>query len=70
MSVAPAENVSNSPVLPKIGFSIKEAQKITGLGRTTLWKALNDGRLKYFSVGRRKLFSIEHLQDFLKSYEK
>lgn len=56
--------------LSKIGFSYKEAQKMTGLGRTTLWKAVEEGKLKCFKVGRRRLFSAEHLSDFLKSYEK
>lgn len=51
--------------LPKVGYSIKEAQKITGLGKTTLWEAIADGRLKCFKVGRRTLFSLKHLEDFL-----
>ena len=55
--------------LPKLGFSVKEAEKITGLGRTTLWKAVDDGRLKCFRVGRRVLFSEDHLRSFLLSYE-
>lgn len=54
----------------KLGHSVKEAQRITGLGRTTLWKAINKGRLKCFKVGRRILFSPEHLQEFLKLHEK
>jgi excisionase family DNA binding protein len=58
-----------SPLLPKIGYSIKEAEKITGLGRTTLWKAIDEGRLKCFKVGRRRIFSLEHLEEFLKHYE-
>jgi excisionase family DNA binding protein len=57
-------------MLPKLGYSIKEAQRITGIGRTTLWKAINKGKLRHFRVGRRILFSPEHLQDFLKAYER
>jgi excisionase family DNA binding protein len=55
--------------LPQIGYSFKEAQKITGLGRTTLWNAISEGKLKCFKVGRRRLFSISHLEEFLKLYE-
>ena len=62
-------NQSRIPMLPKIGYSIKEAEKITGLGRTTLWKAIEEGRLKCFKVGRRRIFSLAHLEEFLKLYE-
>ena len=61
------ESVNES--LPQIGYSIREAQKITGLGRTTLWKAMEEGRLKCFKVGRRRIFSLLHLEEFLKHYE-
>lgn len=65
-----AERKSSNVSMPKLGYSIKEAERITGIGRTTLWKAINKGRLKCFKVGRRVLFSSEHLQDFLKLHEK
>ena len=56
--------------IPKIGYSVKEAVELTGLSRTTLYEAVEDGRLKCFKYGRRKLFSLEHLSAFLKLYEK
>jgi excisionase family DNA binding protein len=62
-------NESVETSLPQIGYSIREAQKITGLGRTTLWKAIEEGRLKCFKVGRRRIFSLSHLEEFLKLYE-
>lgn len=58
-----------STTLPKLGYSVKEAEKITGLGRTTLWKAVEERRLKCFRIGRRVLFSEDHLRSFLLSYE-
>lgn len=64
------EDQASMPELPKIGYSIKEAEKITGVGRTTLWHAVNDGRLKYFKIGRRVLFSLEHLNEFMNSCER
>lgn len=57
------------PSLPKVGYSMKEAQKITGLGKTTLWEAIAKGELKCFRVGRRTLFSLKHLEDFMALYE-
>ena len=73
MSAQPVNEVeiqSSDKPLRKIGYSYKEAQRITGLGRTTLWQAVGDGRLKCFKVGRRTLFSAKHLRDFMKLYEK
>jgi excisionase family DNA binding protein len=74
MSAEPVlEQVENPPLinasLPKVGYSMKEAQKITGLGKTTLWEAIADGELKCFKVGRRTLFSLKHLEDFMALYD-
>jgi excisionase family DNA binding protein len=65
-----AQSEPSNSTLPKLSYSIKEAEKITGVGRTTLWKAINNGKLRCFKVGRRVLFSSEHLKEFLKSHEK
>ena len=62
-------NSLDMEAFPKLGYSFKEAQKITGIGRTTLWKAMEEGRLKCFKVGRRRIFSLSHLEEFLKLYE-
>jgi excisionase family DNA binding protein len=51
--------------LPKIGYSIKEASKIVGLGRTTLWKAVEDGKLTVIKSGRRRLFLLSDLQTYM-----
>jgi len=56
--------------LPKLGYSMKEAVKITGLGKSTLWQAVYDGELQHFKIGRRVLFSEEHLRSFLQKFEK
>jgi len=66
------ESLLQQPIplaLAKLGHSVKEAERITGLGRTTLWKAIRAGKLGCFKVGRRVLFSSEHLQEFLKAHE-
>lgn len=55
--------------LPKVGYSMKQACGITGLGKSTLWEAIGDGRLKCFKVGRRTLFSLKHLEDFMALYD-
>lgn len=53
----------------RLGLSIKEAISITGLGRTTLWNAIRKGKLRCFKIGRRVLFSPDHLQEFLQAHE-
>jgi excisionase family DNA binding protein len=63
-------NQSTMEFLPKLSHSVKEAEKITGLCRTTLWKAINSGKLNCYKVGRRVLFSSEHLREFLESHER
>jgi excisionase family DNA binding protein len=63
--------MSNETTLTPFGISIKEAIKVTGLGRTTLWKAINSGRLGCYKVGRRILFDPDlHLRPFLQSHER
>lgn len=59
----------NDKDVSRLGLSIKEAISLTGLGRTTLWKAIRKGKLKCFKIGRRVLFSPDHLQEFLKAHE-
>ena len=51
--------------LPKIVYSIKEATQITDLSRTTLWKAVRDGKLQCVRIGRRVLFTLQALEEFL-----
>lgn len=60
---------SITAALPKVGYNMAEALKITGLGRTTLWEAVSKGELKCFKVGRRTLFSLKHLEDFMALYD-
>src|SRR6267378_4123059 len=52
--------------LPQLVYTIKEAQKITKLSRTSLWKAVRSGKLKRCLIGsRRVLFTLKALEDFL-----
>lgn len=39
--------------------------ELTSLGRTTAYKMLNEGRLRSFSVGRRRLITMESVEAFL-----
>jgi excisionase family DNA binding protein len=54
----------------RLTYTIKEACVIIGVSRSTLWKAIRTGRLSCFRVGRRVLFSEEHMTGYLKLHEK
>lgn len=45
-----------------ISCSVKDAVTASGLGRTTLYSLMNDGRLAYTKVGVRRLVHVESLQ--------
>lgn len=62
--------IARAGAIAPIGLSMKQATEATGLGRTTLWKAVGSGQLQCFRVGRRVLFSPEHLERFLKLHER
>ena len=51
--------------LPKIAYTIQEAMQMTSLSRTTLWAAVKKGKLKCIRVGRRVLFTLQALEEFL-----
>jgi excisionase family DNA binding protein len=49
-----------------LAISISEAAKVLGLGRTSIYGMMSDGRLEWFKLGRRTLIktaSIHRLVD-------
>ena len=53
----------------KIAYSYREVIEATGLGRTFLSESVRKGKLKSYRVGRRRLFSVAHIKEFLASFE-
>ena len=45
-----------------LAVSINEATKIIGLGRTSIYAMIADGRLKVFKVGRRTLVRVKSIR--------
>jgi len=45
-----------------LALSIKDAAKALGLGRTTIYVMIADGRLETFKVGRRTLVRMESIR--------
>lgn len=44
-----------------LAISIKDAAKALGLGRTSIYAMIADGRLEVFKVGRRTLVRMESI---------
>jgi excisionase family DNA binding protein len=49
----------------RLAYSVDEAAAITGLSRDLLYDQMRAGRLAYLKVGRRRIITHQHLQDFL-----
>lgn len=58
------------PVIPqgKITYSVKEAATAVGIGKTTLWKAISDGKLPAIKLGNRTLIAADALRAWLFSH--
>ena len=51
--------------VPKLTYSVPEACEALQISRTTLWKLVRSRRLKPVRIGRRVLFSLKALEDFI-----
>jgi excisionase family DNA binding protein len=48
-----------------LAYGIKEAAIALGVGRTTIWRVINDGKLSAVKVGNRTLIRTAALQAWL-----
>ena len=55
--VAADERLRDEPVT----VTVREAQRLSGLGNTSIYQAIKDGRLKSTTVGRRRLIDYRSL---------
>jgi len=60
------ETTQNYPNL----LSEKQAAKRLGIARITLLRAREAGRIRFFRIGTRVLYSAEHLTEFLNNCER
>lgn len=75
----PPEKVSPQPIEPpapipppelpreKLTYTMKEASLALGIGKTSLWKAMSDGRLAAIKLGSRTLIPAEALRQWIAS---
>ena len=53
------------PPSERLAYSVDEAARLTGLSRDLLYDEMRRGNLPYVKVGRRRLITRQHLQQFL-----
>jgi len=49
----------------RLAYSVDEAARLTGLSRDLLYDEMRRGNLAYVKVGRRRLITRRHLEQFL-----
>ena len=73
----PTKTAPDAPSIPppppreippeKLVYTTKEAAAALGIGRTTLWKAISDGRLAALKLGSRTLIPADALRQWIAS---
>jgi excisionase family DNA binding protein len=53
------------PPAERLAYSVDEAARLTWLSRDLLYDEMRRGNLPYVKVGRRRLITRQHLQQFL-----
>jgi excisionase family DNA binding protein len=49
----------------RLAYSVDEAARLTGLSRDLLYDEMRRGHLVYVKIGRRRLITRHHLEQFL-----
>lgn len=57
--------LNNEQALGRLAYSVAEVREVTGLGRTTIYKLINDNSLPSIKVGRRRLVKAEDVRKLL-----
>jgi excisionase family DNA binding protein len=55
----------NRPALERLAYSVREAAKICGMSKSTMYRLAESGRLRFKRVGKRTLVTREELLRFL-----
>jgi excisionase family DNA binding protein len=53
------------PAAERLAYSVNEVARLTGLSRDLLYDEMRRGNLSYVKIGRRRVITHEHLQQFL-----
>jgi excisionase family DNA binding protein len=64
-TTAAASPAGQDPPSGRLAYSVDEAALLTGLSRDLLYDEMRRGNLAYVKVGRRRLITRQHLNQFL-----
>jgi excisionase family DNA binding protein len=53
-----------------LAISINNAAKVLGLGRTSIYAMIGDGRLQAFKLGRRRLVRVDSIRRLVAASER
>jgi excisionase family DNA binding protein len=53
------------PATERLAYSVDEVARLTGLSRDLLYDEMRRGNLSYVKIGRRRVITRQHLQQFL-----
>jgi excisionase family DNA binding protein len=60
-----AGSPETSAPVERLAYSVDEAARLTGLSRDLLYDEMRRGNLDYLKIGRRRLITRQHLEQFL-----
>lgn len=55
--------------LPKLAFSVEDAARVLGVGRTKIFSEISEGRMLSFKSGGRTLISLNALHKWIADRE-
>lgn len=61
----PQAGQESVPPAERLAYSVDEAARLTGLSRDLLYDQMRRGNLDYLKIGRRRLITRQHLEQFL-----
>lgn len=56
--------------MQKIAVTLREASALSGIGRSSLYKLFNEGKLIPRKAGKRTLIIVEELENYVRSLPK
>jgi excisionase family DNA binding protein len=64
----PSARQEREPVEP-LALSVNDAARVLGLGRTSIYAMIDDGRLEKFKLGRRTLIKTSSIRRLVDSQD-
>lgn len=61
--------VGRTPMQQPLAVSVREACRLIGVGNTTLWALIKEGRLKTTRIGRRRLVLFASLEALISPHD-